>query len=514
MAGQRIDIMELKQLIRLKKEGYSNRKTAEMLHLSRNTVNEYVRIFSTHGLSFEELMALDEKALYDLFPEESEIESHRFGTLSGQFSYFEKELKKPGCTLLTLWEEYIKRYPDGYMYSQFCHHFSQWRDRVKCSAKLDHKFGETIFIDFTGKKLSYVDKSTGEQIEVNVLVAILPASGYTFVTATRTQSQEDVIEALNRCFRFLEGTPKAIVSDNLKAVVNKSHKYEPAINRSFNDFALHYSCVVDPTRSYSPQDKAMVEGAVKIVYQRIFYPMGKHTFFSLESINEAIGVMQPTYNDYKMSRSPESRSELFYSMEKEHLRPLPSEAFVLRHFKQLTVQKMGCIYLTDDKHYYSVPYRFIGRKVEVQYTYGTIEIYYERERIALHRRSKRQGKYSTIADHLSSSHKAYSEWSLEFFCAKAQKIGPVTEQYIREMIQQKDYPEVAYKQALGITSLWSKYPVERIENACKRALTIGRYGYHVIENILKNKMDHDLPEENTSPHIPLHANIRGGNTYS
>lgn len=513
MAGQRINIMELKQLIRLKKEGYSNRKIADLLHVSRNTVNEYVRIFSAHGLSFDALMKMNDQSLNNLFPCVTEVESYRYVTLSNRFTYFQKELRKPGCTLHTLWKEYIFLHPDGYMYSQFCYHFNRWRERVDCSAKLDHKAGEKLFIDFTGKKLSYIDKTTGEQIEVNVFVAILPSSEYTYVTATRTQSKEEVIEALNKCFQFIGGVPQVVIPDNMKAAVTKSHKYEPVINRSLMDFALHYGCLVDPTRPYSPKDKAMVEGAVKIVYQRIFYPLSKHTFFCLEDLNKAIETLLTTYNDYTFTNSSETRSQLFHSLEKEYLQSLPQEMYEIRHFKQLKVQKMGHIFLSDDKHYYSVPYRYIGKQVEVQYSYGTVEIYYERERIALHRRSKSQGKYTTIAEHLSSSHKAYSEWSLEYFCQKAQKIGKNTEQYIRNLIQGKPYPEIAYKQAFGIIMLTKLYAPERIDNACKRTLNINRCSYHTIANILKNGLENDQTEQHLTPHIPVHGNIRGGNTY-
>lgn len=513
MAGQRIDIMELKQLIRLKRDGYSNRKTADLLHVSRNTVNEYVRIFSAHGLTYEELMDLDDQSLHDLFPCITEVESHRFVTLSDQFTYFQRELKKPGCTIHTLWREYILKHPDGYMYSQFCYHFNQWRERVDCSIKLNHKAGEKLFIDFTGKKLSYVDKASGELIEVNVFVAILPSSGYTFVTATRTQSQEEVIEALNKCFHFIGGVPKVVVPDNMKAAVTKSHKYEPTINRSLMDFALHYGCLVDPTRPYSPKDKAMVEGAVKIVYQRMFYPLSKHTFFSLEDLNAAIEALLTIYNDYTLTNSSETRSQLFHSMEKEYLQELTQEPYEIRHFKKLKVQKMGHVFLSEDKHYYSVPYRYMGKQVEVQYSYGTVEIYYERERIALHRRSRSPGKYTTVAEHLSSSHKAYSEWSLEYFCFKAQKIGKYTEQCVRNLIQGKPYPEIAYKQAFGITMLTKIYPPERIENACKRTLDIDRCSYHTIANILKNGLENEQADQHLTPHIPIHGNIRGGNTY-
>ena len=89
-----------------KRDGYSNRKTADLLHVSRNTVNEYVRIFSAHGLTYEELMDLDDQSLHDLFPCITEVESHRFVTLSDQLTYFQRELKKPCCTIHMFWREY------------------------------------------------------------------------------------------------------------------------------------------------------------------------------------------------------------------------------------------------------------------------------------------------------------------------------------------------------------------------------------------------------------------------
>src|SRR5690625_1117063 len=126
-------------------------------------------------------------------------------------------------------------------------------------------------MDFTGKTLSWVDRDTGEIHPAQVFVAILPASQYTYVQATASQKREDLVRALTDCKTWLGGVTKAIVGDNMKAVVSKGHKYAPLINKTLKDLALHYGCVIDPTRPYHPKDKALVEGAVQLVYQRIFY---------------------------------------------------------------------------------------------------------------------------------------------------------------------------------------------------------------------------------------------------
>jgi transposase len=512
MAGKRIDIMDLRQLIRLKKDGLSNRQVAEMLSVSRNTINGYVRRVVAYSLNYAELLSLKDNELYDLFPAESEVDHYRYKELAQYFPDFVLELKRPGCTKQRLWEDYMHKHPDGYMSSQFCYHLNKWLDKKRISGKLEHKYGEKVYIDFTGKKLSVVNKATGELEQMEVFVAILPASQLTFVKACRSQSKLDVVAALNETLSYFGGVPRAIVSDNLKAVVTKSHKYAPIINLTLKDFALHYGCVIDPTRAYSPQDKALVEGAVKLVYQRIFYPLSKHTFFSLETLNKEIGLLLETYNNYRFSQSDSTRRAEFTAYEKQFLSPL-SSPYQIREFRKITVQKMGYVYLAEDKHYYSVPYRYIGKQVWICYDYSTVEIYYQKQRIALAKRNFRKGKYTTNADHLSSSHKAYSSWSLEYFQAKAMKIGDKTCGYITQLIKERDYPEVGYKQALGITLLTQSYPKERINKACERAHGMGKHNYHIIESMLKNGTD-KLDPIVSKMTIPWHENIRGVEHYN
>lgn len=513
MAGNRIEIMDLKNLIRLKHKGLSNRKTAVELGVSRNTVNGYVSFFEAQQLDYNELLLLSEKDLDDLFSVSSEVDKKRFESFSQHLDYFSNELKKVGCTKEVLWKEYRKKHPDGYMLSQFNHHLNMWLKRINGSTKLVHKAGDKLYIDFCGKKLSYVDKTTGEVTAVEVFVGILPASQYTFVYAVKTQSTEDLIEALNACLCYYKGVPQAIVPDNLKAAVIKSHKYASKINPTLRDFAHHYGCVVNPTRTYSPQDKALVEHAVSLVYKRIFYALNKLTLFSLDELNREIQPLLEAYNNHLFSQRNTTRQQEFLAIEKEHLGALPNDIYQIRHFKQATVQKMGYVYVTQDKHYYSVPYRLIGKKVTVSYSSHTVEIFSLKERVAIHKRNRSPGGYSTQKEHLSSSAKAYSEWSLPFFQEKANKIGFYTHQYITELIGQKHYPELGYKQSLGILMLANRYPQERIEHACRRACDIEKRSYHIVENILKNGMDKEMIEGVNLLITIDNPNIRGAMYY-
>ncbi len=516
MASKRIDIMDVRQIIQLKIRGESNRSISKITGIHRNTVNIYISQLEGTKQPLSALQKLSDKELGALFSSTGTIDKTRYETLSNQFEYFRKELKKPGCTRRVLWQEYLAKNPSGYGYTQFNEHLNRWFKRKKISGKLEHKAGDKVYVDYSGKKLSYVDKRTGEVIEVEVFVGILPCSGYTFVEASASQKREDFISSMNNCLRYFGGVPKAIVPDNLKSAVNKGSKYEPVLNKTFKDFSVHYGCAVNPTRTYSPQDKALVEHAVNLVYQRIFYPLSKMNFFSLADLNKEISRLLEQYNDYALSNLGVSRRQQFLSIEKSFLEALPVDNYELKYYKKATVHKTGYVFLSSDKNYYSVPYRFIGKKVEVCYSSQTVDIQYNMERIATHKRSFQPGKYTTFEDHLSSTHKFYKDWSPAFFQKLTRPYGEHAIDYVKALIDQADYPEVAYKQCLGIIALGKSHEKNRLNNACKIGLTFGRYSYRIIENILKNKMDLQAPEEESAAPLPVinHQNIRGANAFS
>jgi len=505
--------MELRTLILLKKKGLSNRKVAQMMNINRKTVDSYISRFRLLELDYPALLAMDDAKLHEVFTEEDQTEKERYEKLSSQFSKIQNELKRPGATLQAIWQNYLLEYPDGYRYTQFTTHYRKWRGQVKASGKLEHKAGQKLFVDFTGKKMSYVDRVTGEVIPVEIFVAVYPCSQYTFVKAVPSQKREDFIDCLDSCLRWSGGVPQAIVSDNLKAAVSKGSKYAPEINKTLADFALFHNCVIDPARPYHPQDKALVERSVTLVYQRIFYPLDKQTFFSLKEVNAAIAEQLVSYNDYLFSHGGATRRSQFIDLEKEYLTPLPISTYHLRYFRRAKVQKISHVYLSVDKNYYSVPYRYIGHHVEVQYNAETVEVFYNFQRIAKHPRSFRPGQYTTIGDHMPSSHQVYNDWNPVYFEQRAAAVGGSAQEYIRQLIGQYNYPELAYKQAQGILAFVKTHSALRVENACRRALAHPKASYQTIYNILKNRLDTLEEEVQEVFHIPTHENLRDSSVY-
>lgn len=512
-----LDPMDLKQIITLHLDGLSNRKIGETLDISRNTVNAYMQGFNASDHRMRELLEMETGTLKELFPSHTTIVNERYDELMRYFDKVNQARNHPGFTFLFHYKEYKEQAQEPYSYTQFMEHYRRKYAKVKGSMKLEHKAGHEMFIDFAGKKLHYVDIDTGELVPVEVFVAILPNSQYTYVEACRSQKREDMLRCIENALRFYGGVPKAIVSDNLKSAVTRASKYEAVVNRTFKDFARHYNCVINPTRSYAPQDKALVENAVRLAYQKIYYPMREMDFFSLEELNLEIRRLLDKFNDLLFHRKESSRKELFQSVERAYLKPLVTSSYELKDYTRAKVQKIGYVYFSPDKTYYSVPFRYIGKTTQVHYTQSTVEVFYNHERIALHKRDATKGIYITNKDHLSSQHRAYSEWSPDFFIKKAAKHGTNVQSCIENVVHTGNYPETQYKRAMGIIQLHREYGSKRLDNACRIAMDAGTNSYNRIKNILKNNLDQNLfsIEENSlkEPHIPLHNNLRGASSY-
>ena len=512
-----LDPMDLKQIITLHLDGYSNRKIGDALGISRNTVNTYMRSFKGSDYTFKELLSSDNARLEALFTSRTTIDNARYDELMRYFEGINKARDHPGFTFLHHYNEYALEAKDPYGYTQFLEHYRRKYAKTRGSMKLEHEAGKEMFIDFAGKKLHITDRDTGEIVPAEVFVAILPNSQYTYVEACKSQKREDLIGATENALHFYGGVPKAIVSDNLKSAVSRASKYEADINRSFKDFARHYNCVINPARGYSPQDKALVENAVHLAYQRIYYPLRETTFFSLEDLNKEIKRLLERYNDLLFKRKEASRLELFQSVERGYLKPLPARRYELKGYRRAKVQKIGYVYFSPDKSYYSVPYRYIGRETVIHYTKSAVEVYYNRQRIALHPRNGSKGSYNTNKDHLGSTHRHYSDWSPEFFRNRATAHGNNVAKCVERIIAGLDYPEIGYKRAMGVIQLHRSYGSRRLDDACKRALQADAVSYMRIKNILKNNLDQsslfyqDLEEDR--PHIPEHQNIRGASNY-
>ena len=505
---------KVRQILSLYAQGISKKKISEQTGASRNTVKKYLRIYHREQLAWSDIEQMNDYALTVRFcPDEYREPCKKAQTLMALFPEIEKKLKRRGVTRTHLWKEYLQNHSDGYRFTSFCFYLDRWLNHSKPVMHIEHKAGDKLFIDFAGEKMHIIDKNTGEQIDVEVFAAILGCSQLTYVEAVASQTKEDLITACENAMHYIGGVPAAIVPDNLKSAVTKASKYEPKLNETFEDFANHYSTTVLPARSYRPKDKALVEGIVKIIYQRVYVSLDDQHFFSLEELNTAIKTALEVHNNQLLTGRDYSRRQQFEEIEKATLRPLPQYRYELKKQYSATVMKNGHVSLAADKHYYSVPYRFIGKKLKLIYNSTLVEIYYDYEKIASHPRDMRPHKYTSVTEHLASNHQFVTEWSAEKFIADGKKIHDDVALYLAGVIETKTHPEAAYKSCMGILHFARKVGNERLANACRRAHRCGLFGYPHIENILHRKLDM-LPEEeeNTAP-VPHHPNIRGNHYY-
>ena len=513
MANKQIDMRKIKQIFKLYSVGVSKRQISLQLGLSRNTITKYIDFFKRYQLTSYEVSAMTLEELDRLFKTDQKGKSGQLLTLEKYFPYFDKELRKTGVTKELLWQEYASKHPDGYKLSQFRYWYREWVKEVSPVMHFTHKAGDKLFIDFTGKKLSIVDRYTGEIQDLEVFVCVLGSSQYTYVEACESQKKEDFIACIENSLWFYGGVPQALVPDNLRAAVTKSSRYEPKVNETFIDFAEYYETSVLPTRAYRPRDKAIVENAVRIIYTRVFAPLRNQTFHTKAALNKAILELLKTHNSTSFRGREYSRYSLFEEIEKHQLKPLPAKRYEIKRYANATVHKNSHIYFSKDKHYYSLPYQHIGKRVKVVYSDSAVEIYHQQELLTVHPRTKQKYGYSTIKEHMPSHHRFISEWSSEKFITWADQIGGHCKTLIINILEKKQHPEQSYKSCLGILHLTKKVGNTRLDNACKRALDYGAHNYNIIERILKNgwdTLDEDIEDQ---PEVPNHNNIRGSHYY-
>lgn len=522
MAGTTIAMSKVKQVLQWFKQGkVSNRTIARNVGLNKETVNSYVSKAKADTLSLDELLKMDDYALDVRFRSGNPAYTdHRFDRFKEMLPYFVEQMSDPQkhMTLLLLWEEYTANYPnDHYSLTQFRFHYRQNTvAQKKISTVLAdlHEPGEKIYLDFSGDTLSYIDTNTGEVVKVQTFVACLPASDYTFAIAVPSQRTEDFIYAFVQCLHHLGGVPKIIVPDNLKSAVIKADRYEPTLNKMFDDMANHYGAVVLPARSCRPQDKANVEGQVKTLYHRVYAALRNEQFYSLRDLNKAIERQSLKHNQKRMQLHPYSRQERFLSVEKPLLAALPKEDFEIRYSTSLKVQCNCCVLLGKDKHYYSVPYQYVGSQVQVDFTRTIVKIYKDGQCIATHERDYTPGCYTLVNTHLASKSREWRSRSKEYYINKASLVMDELATLISYMFTVGNQPEeVYYRSCDALLHLQKETDPILFQTACQTALDTKRYNYRFVSNIIKSKAAGLQKKTAEKAPNPTHRNIRGPQAF-
>ena len=308
-------------------------------------------------------------------------------------------------------------------------------------------------------------------------------------------------------------TTKAAVCDNLKAGITKPSRYEPGINRTYQDLADHYGFVVLPTRVRKPRDKGKVEVAVLIVERFVLAKLRNRRFFSLDELNAEIRVCVATINAKVMKKFAKSRRELLEAIDRPALKELPSEPYRYAEWKRCGVAPD--YHVEVDGHYYSVPFRLLRETVEARLTDTTLEVFHKGLRVASHPRSSVRHRHTTIPEHMPSAHRRHAGWTIERIKRDAAAIGPDTATLAALILESRRHPEQGFRACLGILRLARHYGAERLEAACRRGLEIGARSYASVNSILQHGLDRRPPPRTAATaELPLdHPNIRGSRYY-
>ena len=488
----------------------SYNEVGRALKLSKSAVGKYVSLARVAGVDWAIAQTLDDEALLArLYRPALPRSSHQ---LAPDFGLVHQELKRAGVTLMLLWEEYATGNPQAYKYTSFCIKYREFAKTQARSMRQVHIAGEKLFVDYAGGSVPIIDAATGEITQAQIFVATLGASNYTFACATARQTTADWIGAQVLALEFIGGAPKLIVPDQARALIKTPDRYDPEPNPTYDEFAVHYGCAVLPARPRHPRDKPKVEGSVLLVQRWILARLRNRRFFSLAELNVAIGLLLIDLNQRPFKKLPGCRRSAFELLDAPALRPLPAARFVISRWK--TARVNIDYHVEFEAHYYSVPHRLVGTKLDLRVTGALLECFASNQRVAGHAVSTVSGGFTTTPEHMPASHRAHLEWTPAKLIAWGQRIGVSTAAVVSWQLEHRPHPEQGYRAYLGLLALVHKYSAERLEGACARALSIRAPNLRSVSNILKCGLDRQgaLFAAQASPVI-VHDNVRGPDYY-
>jgi transposase len=519
--SERLSMRKIRELLRLKHLGRSQRQIASSLCVAVGTVCGQLRRVREAGMTWERAQEMTD----------TELESALFRDCGRNvaatraaidYSHIHEDLHRNGVTLQLLWSEYLDRVAargDGtkpYQYSQFCELYGAWRSRLQPSMRIVHRAGEKAFVDYSGKKPRLWDRETGEAREVELFVMVLGASNYTYAEATLTQRLPDFVGSTIRGFEFFNGVPEMLVPDQLRSAVKGPDRYEPDINATYLEMAQHYGVVVIPARPRRPKDKAKVEVGVQVVQRWIVARLRHRRFFELDELNQALWELLDELNARPFQKLEGSRESAFEALDKPALRPLPAVRY------ELAERKTGRVnidyHVEYDGRYYSVPYDRVHAEVEVRATATLVEIFQAGERVASHRRSlDRRGSPVTEPSHRPANHR-HQVWPPERLIGWGASFGPSVARVVELTLGRYVNPEQGYRACLGLMRTAQQHGGPRMNAACERALSVGTVGgprRKYIEAILKRGLEREPTPAAAATRTSLitHENVRGGDYY-
>ncbi|MGO4940679.1 IS21 family transposase [Fundicoccus sp. Sow4_D5] len=499
------------EMVRLHEAGFSLRQIAKIVGSGRSTVTRTVNIAQKKGLGYVGLSQWSVKEIEELFRVSQKKQAITYHVMPN-YEALSKDLVKPGVTMQLLWEEYAQTCRlNGQIYyqlTQFKKYFNDYLNKTRFSHILNHKAGEQIQVDWAGTRPHWVDPTTGEIIKGEFFVGTLPFSNYTYAQACVDQKSASWIDAHVNMFKFFNGVSTLLIPDNLRVSVTKHTKNELILNSTYEDMATYYQTIVVPSRVYRPKDKAAVEGHVKHLTTHLIARMRHYQCFSIQEYNHYLLIALAEFNAKPFQKKEGSRLSLFETFERETLKSLPHYPYEMCTFKDAKVYNNS--HVTLNKHYYSVPYQYIGEKVTLKIYADHLEVYHKQQLVCQHRTTgTRPGAYSTVEAHLPEESQYYGQWNSTRYLKWASRIGPNTHTVIAQLFALGPEQQY-YRRVHAILKMADTYSDQRLDTACHYALERSSQPNFTL---IKQLIEHPMTQINSNTLPPTEQSYLRGAAY-
>lgn len=510
-------MQKLRQILLLLSNGTSQQRICTEAHCSKRTVSSYNKIAQETQRSFDELLALPDSELSNIFmpSKESVPNDGRKDELDRLMPEIIKRLERKHATIQFVYDDfYIKQCPTGYRYTQFKTYLRTYREKNDYSYHNEYEPGKEWQIDFAGDALYIINHETKQKRKLVVLVCIMPYSQMAFMMAMPNATTDWFFHGLNQGLIYMDALPQVAKSDNMKQWVNKSDRYSLTFSEANLEWALYYGIEPTACRVRKPRDKGPVESAVNQLYKYIYARLEGEAYYSLESINARILELLDEFNDKPYKGS--TRKAIFEQYEKPQMRPLPDQMYRNRMRKEVKLSSTYHVCVGSERHFYSVPYTYVGQVVKVMWDTSTVEVYVDNTLVCMHPRSLVPYGYTTEKTHMPETHTAY-EQRKEINAAKiiewGAKIGSSVEWAVTDILHRTTFPQQAYGKCNALLGLAKKYGRSRLNHACQLMQEqMGIASYKALETMLHN--NRDIEHDNSVSVTSFNDDVRGARAYT
>lgn len=515
-------------------DGRSYTEISTSLGCSRKTISHTKHILTTNNLTVNQIHDLTTTQIEELFPDHRRRDPERF-LQPDMEAIAQRRMRRKRVTRKVEWERYLTQPTspgiEHYSYPQFCSLFDAYVDEQNLSTVINHLPGETMEVDWAGEAMTVTDPLSGQEHKVSIFVAALPFSGMLYVSGWFNQQMRSWLYAHQQAFDYFGGVTRIVVPDNTSTATNQVTPTTRVrdLNKHYATFSRHFGFGAVAARSYKPKDKPSVEKGVDIIERWIIEYLDDRTFFSLDQLNHAIHQRVDWINNRSEFRGRDiSRREIFEEFEQPELLELPSEPWSWAQWRK---SKVGMNYhIRVDNHFYSVPWKLAGKTVDTCILDTAVEVIFDNEIVARHRRAPANFQYSTSDEHVPPSHKDLGQrWDRDRILSWAQSIGTSTFTVIEQMFNSRKVEAQAYNSALAVLALAKDYSRIELEQACqvivatkqmpstrkvKDQLAHLRKNPEALLNAAVPPIPAPTPRSSTGPaSLPDTSNVRGAGAF-